>query len=63
MKSIKAKILTNMISTVAIALVLVGGICIFINYKSTQTLLQQTMTETAAITAERIGKDLEAVLN
>ncbi|MEG2500332.1 MAG: methyl-accepting chemotaxis protein [Oscillospiraceae bacterium] len=63
MKSIKAKILVNMIVTVAVSLIMLGAVCIFINYNSTQKLLGQTMTETASVTAERISKDLEIVMN
>ncbi|MEG1687742.1 MAG: methyl-accepting chemotaxis protein, partial [Angelakisella sp.] len=63
MKTIRGKILVNMIVAVALSLLVVGATCIVLNYTSTQTLLAQTMTETAKVTADRISKELLAYTN
>lgn len=58
MKSIKAKILTSMILTVAISLVLVGGISSILGYRGTLSTLESSMVETAEIAAERVSYQL-----
>lgn len=63
MKSIRAKIMTGMSLTVIIALTLLGGISIYMNYSSSNQLLEQTMTETAQIAAERVTQELTAYTN
>lgn len=59
MKSIRGKILLTFIVTVLAALLAVGGFSIYVNYSSTMDLLEQTMTETAEIAAERVEKELD----
>ncbi|MEF9852821.1 MAG: methyl-accepting chemotaxis protein [Hydrogenoanaerobacterium sp.] len=63
MKSIKTRILISMILTVAISLALIGGVSIYLNYSSTQKLLNQTMQETAKIAAERMSQELQGYIN
>lgn len=63
MKSIRAKIMTGMSLTVIIALTLLGGISIYMNYSSSNQLLEQTMAETARIAAERVTQELTAYTN
>lgn len=63
MKSIRNKILISIILTVTISLLSVGAVTIFLNYKSTQRLLEQTIQETARISAERVSHELKEYLN
>lgn len=59
LQSIKAKILTAMISTIFISLTLVGGISCILGYIGTMSTLEDSMTETAAISAERVSYQLQ----
>lgn len=63
MKSIKTKILVSMIATVTLSLALVGAVTIYLNYSSLNSTLEQTMTETAGIAADRISQQLQAYEN
>lgn len=59
LQSIKAKILTAMISTIFISLTLVGGVSCILGYNGTMSTLEDSMTETAAISAERVSYQLQ----
>lgn len=59
MKSIRTKILTAILALVFFSLALIGGISAFLNYTSTLNTLEQTMTETAILAAERIQGQLD----
>ncbi|MEG1490959.1 MAG: methyl-accepting chemotaxis protein [Oscillospiraceae bacterium] len=63
MKSIKTRILINLVLTVAISLAFVGGISIYLNYNSTHSLLKQTMSETVKVAAERMAQELQGYIN
>lgn len=58
MKSIKFKILVPMLLTVAISLILVGGISCYLGYVSTHKTLEDSMQEAAAIASERVAYQL-----
>lgn len=63
MKSIRRKILLCMSSTVMIALVVLGLSSVYLNYSSSNHLLEQTMTEAANIASERVSQELNAYRN
>lgn len=63
MKSIKSKILVSMILTVAISLLLVGGIGCILGYHGTQTTLEASMKETASLAADRVSYELQMYKN
>ena len=63
MKSIKTKIILSMALTVIISLMVVGITSIFLNYTSTNSLLEQSMIKLAEVSAERIEHELEAYVN
>lgn len=63
MKSIRSKITVCLIATVLIALVLVGTSSITLNYKSTLATVEQMMSETAVLAAERVEQELTAYKN
>lgn len=63
MKSIRKKITVSLIATVLIALVAVGASSIFLNYRSTIATVDQMMSETAVLAAERIEQELTAYKN
>lgn len=63
MKSIRAKIMLGMSLTIFIALTLLGGISVYMNYNSSNQLLEQTMMETVHIAAERVSQELAAYTN
>ena len=63
MKSIKSKILVSMILTVAISLILVGGAGCILNYTGTQSILKDSMEETAIVAAERVSYQLQVYKN
>ena len=54
MKSIRKKITVCLMATVLAALVLVGASSITLNYRSTIATVDQMMSETAVLAAERI---------
>lgn len=58
MKSIKSKILISMVTTVAVALILVGGISSSLGYIGTISVLKNSMKETAQVAAERVSYQL-----
>ncbi len=63
MNSIRKKITVSLMATVLIALALVGGVSIALNYRSTITTVDQMMSETAVLAAERIEQELTAYRN
>ena len=63
MKSIRKKITVCLMATVLIALILVGATSITLNYRSTIATVDQMMSETAVLAAERIEQELIAYKN
>lgn len=63
MKSIRRKITLCLMATVLIALVAVGTSSITLNYRSTIATVDQMMSETAVLAAERIEQELTAYKN
>lgn len=59
MKSIKNKILLVVLLLIGLSLIVLGGTSIWLNISSTNSTLQQCMTETAELSAERVGQELE----
>ena len=60
MKSIRKKITVCLMATVLIALIAVGASSIALNYRSTIATVDQMMSETAVLAAERIEQELTA---
>ncbi len=63
MNSIRKKITVCLMATVLTALVLVGVTSIVLNYRSTIATVDQMMSETAVLAAERIEQELIAYQN
>lgn len=63
MKSIRKKITVCLMGTVLIALIVVGASSIVLNYRSTIATVNQMMSETAVLAAERIEQELTAYKN
>ena len=63
MKSIRTKIMAGIVCTVTVFLLIVGGVSIYMSYSSSVSQLEDSMKTTAAITASRIEKELEAYRN
>lgn len=63
MKSIRKKITICLMATVLIALIAVGSSSITLNYRSTIATVDQMMSETAVLAAERIEQELTAYKN
>ncbi len=63
MKSIRRKITICLMATVLTALVAVGAASIMLNYRSTIATVNQMMSETAVLAAERIEQELIAYMN
>ena len=63
MNSIRKKITICLMATVFIALVAVGTSSITLNYRSTIATVDQMMSETAVLAAERIEQELTAYRN
>lgn len=61
--SIRAKIMSRMSKTVLVGTVIIGVISALLNFFSTMNLLEQTMTETVQIAAERVEQELSAYCN
>ena len=55
---IRAQIMSRMSKTVLAATIIIGIIGTIMNYISTMNLLEQTLTETAGIAAERVEQEL-----
>ena len=63
MNSIRQKITVCLMATVLIALAAVGSSCIALSYRSTIATVDQMMSETAVLAAERIEQELTAYRN
>lgn len=63
MKSIRTKITLFLMVTVLATQLVVGAFSITLNYKSTSSTVDQMMSETAALAAERIEQELAAYKN
>ncbi|MDE7035729.1 MAG: methyl-accepting chemotaxis protein, partial [Eubacteriales bacterium] len=63
MNSIRKKITVCLISTVLIALLVVGLSSIALNYRSTLVNVSQMMSQTAVLAGERIEQELSAYRN
>lgn len=63
MNSIRKKITVCLMVTVIIALILVGGMSIVLNYRGTVSTVDQMLSETAVLAAERIDQELTAYKN
>ena len=63
MNSIRKKITVCLMATVLTALVLVGATSISLNYRSTIATVDQMMSETAVLAAERVEQELTAYKN
>lgn len=63
MKTIRNKMVVPIVLLVTISLIAVGGIASWLNYRSTFVTLEQTMTQTAKITSERVSHQLKEYAN
>ena len=63
MKSIRKKITISLMATVLIALFAVGASSIVLSYRSTMATVNQMMSETAVLAAERIEQELTVYKN
>lgn len=63
MKSIKMKIISVSTLVLAIAMIILGISACFLNYRSTNDVLKDSMTETAIVTSERIKWELTSYKN
>ena len=63
MKSIRKKITVSLMATVLTALAAVGASSIMLNYRSTIATVEQLMSETAGLAAERVEQELVAYKN
>ncbi len=63
MKSIRKKITICLMATVLTALIAVGASSIILNYRSTIATVDQMMSQTAVLAAERIEQELTAYQN
>lgn len=63
MKSIRKKITVCLMATVLIALIAVGTSSIVLSYRSTMVTVEQMMSETAVLAAERVEQELTAYKN
>ena len=63
MTSIRKKITVCLMATVVIALLLVGATSITLNYRSTIATVDQMMSQTAELAAERVEQELTAYKN
>ena len=63
MKSIRQKITVCLMATVVITLVLVGSVSMALSYRNTVSTVDQMLSETAILAAERISQELTAYKN
>lgn len=63
MKSIKNKILVTVVLMIFISLSLLGGISIYLNYRSTYLSLNDTMQEMAILASQRVAHELKEYQN
>ncbi len=59
MKTIKGRIARLVIIFGLVSILIVGSVSVLLNYTSTSKMLQQTMTETANLGAERVNQELD----
>lgn len=62
-QTIRGKILKSVLTLVIFSLVLLGTISVALNYTSTYSTLEQTLSETAGITSERVQWEITAYGN
>ena len=63
MKTIKQKILAGFLILVGASVILCGGTGILTNFTSAQSMLEQTLTSTAGVAAERVSYELTMYRN
>ena len=63
MKTIRGKILLPVTLIVTVSLILVGTVSILLSVASTNSTLQQTMTEAAKIGADRVSQEITRYSN
>lgn len=63
MKSIKQKLMVSISALVTVVALICGGIGIFGNYTSAMSMLEQNLTSTAEVTAQRISYELASYRN
>lgn len=63
LKTIKSKIMVCMSFTIVISLLVLGIISVAMNYMSTDSTLNQVLTETAKVASTRVAKEMESYLN
>lgn len=61
--TIRKQILSTVILLMGIALVLLGGVCSWLNYSTTVDSLEQTMTEAAVLAGQSVSNELKAYQN
>lgn len=59
MKSIKSKILVNMLPVVLAGALLIGVVSVVLNYKGTYAVLESTVGPIAEVAGKTIEEDLE----
>ena len=57
-KTIKGKILVSVVALLSISMLVLGGTAIVLLYTSSQTMLDQTLTELANVAAERVEQEI-----
>jgi len=62
-KSIKNKILFSSLVLIISSMLILGTCVVFILYKNSQQILEETLTEAAKIAAERVGQEIIAYQN
>ena len=63
MKTIKQKLLVSFLALVTAAALICGGVGIAFNYTNAKSLLQETLTASASVAAERVSFELAAYRN
>lgn len=63
MKSIKQRLMVSISVLVAVAALICGGVGILGNYTSAMSMLEQTLSSTAGVTAQRISYELASYRN
>ena len=62
-ENIRTKIMSRMSKTILAATIIIGIVGTIMNYISTMNLLEQTLTETVQIAAERVEQELQVYSN
>lgn len=63
MKSIRGKILVSMSVTVLVVLGILGSASVYLNYSSSNEVLEMTLKEMAVVASERVSKELASYTN